>query len=148
MKIEAFFRGIKNANEVVSKLNNEGIEAYTDINDHFQLDKNTKNSGGRLLVNPLNSDLVLNSGVPGGDRDKSPMLAASPMVSGMGGFEEIADVNYKVVVNADTSNENKAKEIIKSLGGSVKNPNLEIEKHVKGIDLSKSDPEFMKNLNK
>lgn len=147
MKIEAFFRGIKNANEVVSKLKNEGIEAYTDINDHFQLDKNTKNSEGRLLVNPLNSDLVLNSGAPRGDRDKSPMLAASPMVSGMGGFEEITDINYKVVVNADDSNEGKAKEIIKSLGGSVKSPNLEIEKHVKGIDFSKADPKFMKNLN-
>lgn len=146
MKIEAYFRGIKNANEAAQKLKKEGINAYTDINDHFQLNRNTKGSNGELLSSPTNSDLVLNAGSPEGERDKSPLLAASPMVSGMGGFEEIADVNYKVIVETDSHNEKDAEKIIKSLGGSMKSPNFNTAKHVEGINLSKADPDFIKTI--
>lgn len=146
MKNEAFFRGIKNANEAVQKLKEQGIDAYTDINDHFQMDRRTKGSNGELLSSPTNSDLVLNTGAPRGERDKSPLLAASPMVSGMGGFEEIADVNYKVIVKTDAHNKKEAEKIIKSLGGSMRSPNFNTAKHVEGIDLSKADPDFMKTI--
>ncbi|KOF58235.1 MULTISPECIES: hypothetical protein [Clostridium] len=146
MKIEAFFRGIKNANEVVDKLKQEGISAYTDINDHYQLDRNKEGSNGKLLSSPTNSDLVLNTGAPRGERDRSPMLAASPMVSGMGGFEEIADINCKVIVDADPKNKEKAEKIIKSLGGSMRSPNFNVPKHIKDIDLSKGDPDFIRTL--
>lgn len=146
MKIEAFFRGIKNANEAVQKLEGQGINAYTDINDHFQMDRRTKGSNGELLTSPTNSDLVLNTGAPRGERDKSPLLAASPMVSGMGGFEEISDVNYKVIVETDDNNKKEAEKIIKSLGGSMKSPNFNTAKHVENIDLSKADSDFMKTI--
>lgn len=146
MKIEAFFRGIKNANEAVQKLQSQGINSYADTNDHFQLNRNTKGSNGELLSSPTNSDLVLNAGSPEGERDKSPLLAASPMVSGMGGFEEIADVNYKVVVETDDNNKKEAEKIIKSLGGSMKSPNFNTAKHVENIDLSKADPDFIKTI--
>lgn len=146
MKIEAYFRGIKNANEAAQKLKGEGINAYADINDHFQMDRRTEGSNGELLSSPTNSDLVLNAGSPGGERDKSPLLAASPMVSGMGGFEEISDVNYKVIVEADDNNKKEAEKIIKSLGGSMKSPNFNTAKHVDDIDLSKADPDFIKTI--
>ena len=146
MKIEAFFRGIKNANEVVDKLKREDIKAYADINDHYQLNIDVENNKGHILSSPTNSGLVLNSGIPMEDRDKSPLLAASPMVSGMGGFEEIEDINYRVVVDADLNNKEKAEKIIRSLGGSMDNPNLNIQKHIKGVDLSKADPKFLKTL--
>lgn len=146
MKIEAFFRGIKNANEVAQKLKNQGINAYVDINDHFQLNRNTEGSNGELLSSPTNSDLVLNAGSPDGERDKSPMMAASPMVSGMGGFEEIADVNYKIIIDADSKNKEKIEETIKSLGGSMRKPNFNVAKHVEGINLSKADPDFIKTI--
>lgn len=147
MKIEAFFSGIKNANEVVSKFKNEGIDAYTDINDHYDLDVENRSVSKNFLTSPSNSNLVLNSASPSTGRDdRSPLSAASPMVSGMGGFEEIADVNYKVIINTDDSGKKKVEEIIKSCGGSLRSPNLNVAKHVKGIDLSKADPDFMKNL--
>lgn len=146
MKLEAFFRGIKNANEVVDKLKSEGISAYADINDHYELNTDVRHKEAAFLSATSNSDLVLNSGTPSGNTAVSPMLAASPMVSGMGNFEEITDINYKVVVNAGPENKKKAEEIIKSLGGSLENPNLNIQNRIKDIDLSKADPEFLKNL--
>ncbi|MFL0252669.1 hypothetical protein ACJDT4_19835 [Clostridium neuense] len=146
MKIEAFFKGIKNANEVVQKLKNQGINAYVDINDHFQLKRNTEGSNGELLSSPTNSDLVLNAGAPDGERDKSPMLAASPMVSGMGGFEEIADVNYKIIIDTDSKNKEKIEGEIKALGGSMRSPNFNVAKHVEDINLSKADPDFIKTI--
>lgn len=143
MKLEAFFTGIKNANEVVSKLKNEGINAYADINDHYQLNADVRHKEEGFLSTTSNSDLVINSGTP----DGNPMLAASPMVSGMGGFEEILDINYRVIVDTDSNKKKKAEEIIRSLGGSMESPNLNIQKHIKDIDLSRADPEFLKTLN-
>ncbi|WP_123052808.1 hypothetical protein [Clostridium sp. JN-1] len=146
MKIEAFFRGIKNTNEVVDKLKSEGINAYADINDHYQLNMGVESNKGHLLSSPTNSGLVINSGLPMEDRDKSPLLAASPMVSGMGNFEEIEDINYRVIVDTDSSSKERAEEIIKSLGGSLDDPNLNIQNHVKAVDLTKADPGFLKTL--
>ncbi|MDF2881402.1 MAG: hypothetical protein K0R54_1959 [Clostridiaceae bacterium] len=146
MKIEAFFKGIKNANEAADKLKSQGIKAYADINDHFQLNTDVRPKEEGFLSTTSNSDLVMNSGIPDDNTGRSPLLAASPMVSGMGGFEEIADINYKVIISTDANNKQKAEEIIKSLGGTMESPNLNIQKHVKDIDLSKADPEFLKDL--
>ncbi|KHD37456.1 hypothetical protein NL50_04575 [Clostridium acetobutylicum] len=144
MKIEAFFRGIKNANEAASKLKSEGIEAFTDINDHYQTGSSVRHPG--FIPTSSNSDLVVNSGLRGGEADSSPLRAASPMVSGMGGFKEITNVNYKVIVNTDENNEKKAQDIISSLGGSMESPNFDGSRHIKDVDFSKADPNFMKNL--
>lgn len=146
MKLEVFFKGIKNANEAVNKLASEGINAYADINDHYQINTDVRKKEYSFLPTSSNSDLVINSGTTSGNEDRSPMLAASPMVSGMGGFEEIADINYKVIIDADPDSRRKAEEIIESLGGSLENPNLDIQNHIKDVDLSKADPEFIRKL--
>lgn len=146
MKFEAFFSGIKNANEVVNKLRSEGINAYADINDHYEVNTDARTKYATFLSASSNSDLVLNSGTPSENTDRSPMLTASPMVSGMGGFEEIADVNYKVIVDTDSNNKNKAEDIIKFLGGSMESPNVEIPNHIKNVDLSKVDPKYTKDI--
>lgn len=146
MKFEAFFSGIKNANEVVNKLKSEGINAYTDINDHYEVNTDVRTKDVAFLSTSSNADLVLNSGTPSENTDSSPMLAASPMVSGMGGFEEIADVNYKVIVDTDSNNKNKALDIIKSLGGSMESPNVDIPNHIKDVDLSKVDQKYTEDI--
>lgn len=146
MKLEVFFKGIKNANEAVNKLASEGINAYADINDHYQINTDVRKKEYSFLPTSSNSDLVINSGTTSGNEERSPMLAASPMVSGMGGFEEIADINYKVIIDAGPDSRRKAEEIIESLGGSLENPNLDIQNHIKDVNLSKADPEFIKKL--
>jgi hypothetical protein len=146
MKVEAYFSGIKNANEVVDKLKNLGINAYADLNDHYQVNTDVRTKEEGFLSSSSNSDLVLNSGTPSGSTGRSPLLAASPMVSGMGGFEEIADVNYKVVISIDSVKESSVENIIESMGGSMQNPNVEVAKHLKDVDLSKADPHFTQDL--
>ena len=115
MKIEAYFSGIKNANEAVEKLKSAGFNnSVADINDHY-LEYNTGLSA--VLPgdenSPTLSSLVLNSGPYIEDPSKRPLNAASPMVSGMGGFEEIEDVNYRVIVNLDENDKIKQEKLLK-----------------------------------
>ena len=55
--------------------------------------------------------------------------------SGMGGFEEVADFNSKVIVETDEANENKVKDMIKEAGGTLDNPNIEIPKRLEDLDI-------------
>lgn len=144
MKIEGYFSGIKNANEAVEKLKSAGFNnSIRDINDHYV----EFNNGIQARLPgtedaPNLSSLVLNSGEHIEDPSKRPLDAASPMVSGMGGFEEIMDVNYKVVVNIDSEDVEKAKQIIKSMGGDLRDPNLDLPHRLKDINPTMDDLDF------
>ena len=80
---------------------------------------------------PSLSGLVLESGEYAVDRSKAPLTAASPMVSGMGSFDEIADYNCKVVVEVDHDKEETVENIIKKMGGEINDPNVQ---KPKGLD--------------
>ena len=129
MKIEAFFSGIKASNEAVSKLKQSGFDkAFVDINDnyfHSEIENSTSNAG-----------LVMESGTNDVDKRTAPLAAANPAVSGMGKIEEIADVNYKVIVETNEENSGKLKQIIKDMGGDFNSPNVD-HRQV----LSHTDPE-------
>jgi hypothetical protein len=147
IKIEGFFSGIKRANEVVSKLKSEGFtNSYVDLNDHYQINTDVRTKEFAFLSTSSNSDLVLNSGTPSGSTGKSPLLAASPMVSGMGNFEEIADINYKVIVEASEKDTNEVLQLIKSLGGTTSSPNVNLSQRIEDVDFGKGDPDFFKEL--
>jgi hypothetical protein len=136
MKIEAYFRSIKRANDTVSKLKNSGYDkSFIDMKDNMSTDLNVATNLAGTEAAGSNSGLVLHSEghLSSDDPIKSPLEAASPMVSGMGSFEEIADFNCRVVVEANPNNINKAKEILNSMGGKLDNPDLNIPEHLKGI---------------
>lgn len=139
MKIEGFFSTIKNANEAVERLRQAGYNSFADINEHYTTNKNVETNFPGNENTPSLSDLVLRSGESSEVTDKSPLIAASPMVSGMGDFEEVMDVNYKVVVNADENNEDAVSEIIKSSGGDLQSPNLNIPDRIKDLNLRNID---------
>lgn len=137
MKIESFFSGIKAANEAVEVLKKVGItNAVVDINDHYTGNNNpgTNMPGTDSSTNSLAS-YVLSSDEPLSDPRLGPLAAASPMVSGMGGFQEIADVNYKVIVNSEERDGEKAKQIIKKMGGDLNDPNFKMPKGLENISL-------------
>lgn len=136
MKIESFFSGIKAANEAVEALKRVGINAAVDINDHYTGNNNsgTNMPGTAISTNSLAS-YVLSSDEPITDPSLGPLAAASPMVSGMGGFEEIADVNYKVIVNSVDRDSEKAKQIIKKMGGDLNDPNFKMPEGLQNISL-------------
>ena len=77
-----------------------------------------------------------------------PLAAASPMVSGMGGFEEIADVNYKVIVNTEDNNVEKAKQIIKKMGGDLNDPNFKMPEGLENISLDDLISDMINDMNK
>ncbi|AQR94970.1 MULTISPECIES: hypothetical protein [Clostridium] len=150
MKLEGYFSGIKAANDAVETLKRAGItDAAADINEHYT---GNNNPGTNLptTASSTNSlaNYVLTSDSPLGDPMLGPMAAASPMVSGYGKFEEIADVNYKVIVNADDQNAEKAKQIIVKMGGDLNDPNFKIPEGLKNVSIDDLVTNMINNMDK
>lgn len=134
MKIISYFSGIKNANKAVEVLKENGYaNAYADLNTHEILNYTGGGNEGGAVNSPNLSSLVLNSSNSLYTTEQGPLAAASPMASGMGGFEEIADVNYKVVVSANEKDREKVNSIIKNLGGELENPNFKLPEGLENI---------------
>lgn len=124
MRIEGFFGNLKDANATVAKLEAAGFaKSFVDMNEHPN-NWNAHIDPAGSVDAPTLSGLVLGSGFTEDD-SSNPLKAASPMVSGMGGFEEMMDINCKVTVEAEESEIETAKEIISSMGGTVENPNIQ-----------------------
>lgn len=133
MRIESYFSGIKNANIAVEKLKSEGFKsAYSDINSHDSINNVIAKEGGVLNSSSL-SGIVLNSANTLYTTEQGPLAAASPMASGMGGFEEIADVNYKVIVNVEENDISRVKQIIEDLGGDLNDPNFKVPEGLENV---------------
>ena len=125
MKIESFFSDLKTANEAVARLKAAGFDrAYVDMNDHYINNRNVETNLPGTEMSVSLSGLVKESDAQGIGKNKAPLNAANPMVSGMAGFEEIADVACRVMVEAK-GNEERAMGIIKETGGSLDNPNIQ-----------------------
>ncbi|NLZ49372.1 MAG: hypothetical protein GX895_11490 [Clostridiales bacterium] len=94
MKIEAYFNGIKSANEAAESLKSKGFNnAFVDINDN-------SNDAYWQLGNSL-------------------LSSVSFMSSGIGGFQEVPAVSYRVVVETSAEKAEYAKNLMNSLGGIV-----------------------------
>jgi len=127
MKIEGFFSGIKNANKAVEVLKREGFEnSVVDLNSHYvtNMHHSSRVAGAKNGVNL--STLILDTENYSADETTSAIKAVNPMVSGMGSFEELADINYRVIVDADNRGVEQAKSIIKNMGGNLKNYNVNV----------------------
>jgi hypothetical protein len=135
MKIEGFYSSFKAANETLKVLKGDGFNnAFVDINDHYNaMNIETNNVGTNDA--PSLSELVLKSGNASVNTSIGPLAAASPMVSGMGGFEEIADVNCKVIVDVDEKDMQRVKGIMSNMGATLDNPNITIPKRLENIKL-------------
>ncbi|MHC1685504.1 MAG: hypothetical protein AB6733_21595 [Clostridiaceae bacterium] len=143
MKLEGYFGNIKKANETVAKLNSQGFKgAFVDINEH---DNNAYSQNGIVGTRDVTSqtEAVLGNSTIAGERVSSPLAAASPMVSGMGRFEEVADINCKVVVEVSDGDKVKAESIIKSMDGTTDDPNARLPK---GLDNINEDAYLLRNL--
>lgn len=143
MKIEGYFSNIKAANETVEKLKSEGFKgAFVDINEHMNNAYSQSGVLGSREISSL-SQAVLGEGNSGGEGVNSPLAAASPMVSGMGGFEEIANIDCKIVVEVSDGNMENAKRIISSMNGTTDDPNARMPG---GLDNVSEDALILKNL--
>jgi hypothetical protein len=129
MRIEGFFSNIKTARNAVDKLRSAGFEsAFVDINDHYNEDRNIQTNLPGTENSLSLSGLVLESGEAAVDSSKAPLAAANPMVSGIGQLDEVADVNCKVIIETDAHDAERARQIIRDVGGELVNPNVEAPK--------------------
>ena len=116
MRIEIYYKGIKNANEAVKKLKSEGFNnTAVDLNDNY-IDPLSSNSDfGINFSNVINS-----SGVSYTSSGRT-LPSTSPMISGFGSFRDLENTSYKVIVNSNSLDNEKLKETIKKTGGKIKN---------------------------
>lgn len=117
MKVVGYFNTIKKANEAIVAMKQAGFnDTYLDLKNEEMEDLNvTRNIAGTESATSL-SELVLKSGSADFERDKTPLTAADPMVSGMAGFDEIADFSYKVAVESNGEDKERVKNMLNSLG--------------------------------
>lgn len=146
MKVKAYFGSLKKANEVVEKLKSAGFSnSYVDANDHYIGNRDVKTNLPGTSSGESLADLVLNSGANNVDKGDSPLSAASPMVSGMGSTEEIADISCCVIVDMDGGDANLAKNIIVDMGGRLDNPNVSRYKAIARNDIDVERPDGQGN---
>lgn len=145
MEITAYFSRIKDANQTVDALHNAGFtNAITDINDEqSDLNRETNQPGTETSSNSL-ADLVLKSGDHTVNRDKAPLLAASPMVSGMGKFEEINSPRFRVMAEVPESQSGAVREIIREMGGNLEDPHVDMPQGLENVGL---EDVFFSDLN-
>ncbi|HEX2927865.1 MAG TPA: hypothetical protein VHP38_16680 [Ruminiclostridium sp.] len=119
MKIEAHFSNIKSAKEAAEKLKQSGfMDATVDVNQVNNNNRNLQTNitgtepaaslSGLVLGETHRSDVSM---------DSSPLSAASPMVSGIGRYDEIASVKCKLAVEAAEADSEPIKRIISDMGG-------------------------------
>lgn len=124
MLIRGYFGEVSEANNAIEKLNEKGFNnVFLDANDYhnIDLDTHTDNIGSATSL----SSLSLDSSGGGTDEGSSPLRAASPMVSGMGTFNEITDINYTVNVEIDNADLQEVKRIIEDTGGTLNDPYID-----------------------
>ncbi|AVX21223.1 hypothetical protein SAMN02745885_01497 [Carboxydocella sporoproducens DSM 16521] len=136
MQIEAYFGNLKRASETVARLKAAGFnKVYMDINDHYNEDLNVDTNLAGAEGAPSLAGLTLRSAAHAVDMSKSPLAAASPMASGYGRFEEIADVNCKVIVEVEEGKAEEARQLLRQEGGELKDPNIARPRIIDDADL-------------
>lgn len=120
MKIEGYFISLERSNVCLSKLQSAGF-----TNSRIEIDDNNRNIK-RNLADSDSAYSLRNLVIDPSDMSKSPLTSISPIVNVTAGFSEFYDNNYKVVIETDKSLESRAKEIIKSLGGSFRNEGISL----------------------
>ena len=117
MKIEAFFSGIKAADEAVSKLKQSGFnKAFVDINNpYFNEELANATSISSLATESITNDVYRRNQL----RDTS-----NPEFSNIDKVGEKHTMHYKVIVETNKENKDKLKQIIKDMGGNFNTPNV------------------------
>ncbi|HEY5562309.1 MAG TPA: hypothetical protein VIK72_11250 [Clostridiaceae bacterium] len=135
MKIEGYFKGVKDADRAVEKLKEAGYrKVYSYLNDHYSdepnyWDNNPYNNGFSVTNVVMNPNSYTSGGGPGFGPIgfPGPILGAVTAVTGGKG---INNVNYKVVVETEAMEEEKVKQIMYELGAELRDPNFRRESTV------------------
>jgi len=135
MKIEGYFKGFKNADKAVERLKKAGYrKVYSEINKHYSDEKDYWDTNGfdnsysvtNVVMNP-------SSYSSGGGPGFSPIGFSGPFIGGVNfvsGGKGANDVSYKVVVEAQSAEEEKVKQMMFELGAELRDPNFRSDKNI------------------
>jgi hypothetical protein len=118
MRIEARFTKYQDAFDTLVRLKTNGFKESFIPADPYFLSQN-----GRIDVPGSGNAGTLSSlvGNSGDDSDffPSPFRAVGPAISGLGGFEEITEDNYTLIVDAGDDGRDTVCDLIQSAGGKL-----------------------------
>lgn len=120
MKVIGNFMKVETANKALGKLKASG---FTDV--YIEIDDNNNNIK-RNLANKSKGYGLSKLLIDPNDMQQHPVTSISPFINVSAGFSEFNDSNYKLIVNADKSLIMRAKELIRSLGGTIEKESLDI----------------------
>ena len=144
MELIGYFRSLKEANKAVKILKNSGFHnASSDMNDHYIEENDVHINLAGTETAPSLSGLVMQSGDSDLDMSKRALAAADPAVSGMSDFDEITDINNRVIVKTNSDNLNDAKKIISDAGGTLEDPDVKIPKGLENIEFEEINADNM-----
>lgn len=118
-KINVDFERMVEARKAVDYLRSQGYkDAHLDAADRFlgEYSEEINFVGSNALSL---SALVLKSKGYLYSPDKGPLIAADPMVSGMGTCEEMGNANTRLRVSVEDDKAEEIKNILKQMGGTV-----------------------------
>ena len=121
-RISALFQKIIDGRKAIEKLNSAGYKnARLDIAD-ASLEEYSNEINITSFKTPSSlSTLVSKSETPILSINKSPLVASSPMVSGLSSSEEAHNISTRLVVDVDDEEKgDEIKKLIRSLGGIIK----------------------------
>ncbi|MCX7921109.1 MAG: hypothetical protein N3B21_03670 [Clostridia bacterium] len=120
-KISVGFDNMLEATKAVEALKNMGYkQAYLDITESFYDEFSEEINFAGSTNAPSLSALVLKSNGHIYNIGKASLIAADPMVSGMGSYKEIQDdAHTRLFVNVDDEKVDDVKGILRSFGGNI-----------------------------
>lgn len=120
-KIEVCFKKMLDAKKAVGALREMGYKnAHLDAVDNvFSEYSEEITFTGTTTVASL-SALILNPGGRLDDLGKAPLIAASPMISGFGSFEHVADnLRTRLIVKVEDDKLEEVRQTLREYGASV-----------------------------
>ncbi|MCX7710033.1 MAG: hypothetical protein N2484_09295 [Clostridia bacterium] len=120
-KIHASFSRMIDAKKALDTIKDKGLgNGYLDAVDGFFEEYSEEINFAGTQAAPSLSGLVLRSRGNIVNIDKAPLVAANPMVSGMGTYQDLADsVKARLTLTIDDANEKEVKALLQEMGGNT-----------------------------
>lgn len=118
-KLDVVFERMIDGRKAVEELKKMGYRAHLDMIDNYVNEYSEEINFAGSRNSPSLSALVLKSDGHILNIDKGPLVASSPLVSGVGAYMESIGTSIRLIVNVDDSKIEEVKSILRSGGGNV-----------------------------
>jgi hypothetical protein len=117
--LHAIFERMIDGRKAVEELKKLGCKAHLDLVDNYLHEYSEEINFAGATNAPSLSALVLKSDGHITSIDKGPLVASSPIVSGLGSYRDMESPGTRLIVKFEEGKDEEIKSIIRNLGGSV-----------------------------